>query len=157
MHSLRQYILSVICMTVACGILQILLTEGTAHSLVKILSGVIVSITVLTPLLKEDIFQWDMRFENIVADASAAIQEGQTAANDMVQQGIKERLEEYILTKASDIDADITVSVELETEYPNEPESLIIRGNVSPYIKQQFVTSISKDLGILEEDIAWIS
>lgn len=157
MHSLRQYILAVTCITAACSVLQMLLAEGTAYSLIKMLSGLIISIAVLTPLIKEDIFQWDMQFESIVSDASVAIAEGQTVASEMVQERIKERTEEYILTKASDMDADITVSVELETEYPNKPEKLIIRGRASPYVKQQLAASISKDLGILEEDITWIS
>lgn len=157
MHSLRQYILAVTCITVACGVLQMLLADGTASSLVKILSGLIVSIAVLTPLIKEDIFRWDLRFESIVSDASAVIAEGQTVASEMVQQRIKERTEEYILTRASDVGADIIATVELETEFPNEPEKLKIRGAVSPYVKEQLTASISKDLGILEEDITWIS
>lgn len=157
MHSLRQYILSVTCITVACSVLQMLLVEGTPASLVKMLSGVVISIAVLTPAIKEDIFQWDIRFENITADATAAIIEGQNIASEMVQQRIKERAEEYILTKASDIGADITASLELETEYPNEPEKVEIRGRVSPYMKQQIIAIISKDLDILEENIIWIS
>lgn len=157
MHSLRQYILAVTCITVACGVLQMLMTDGIFSSLIKMISGLIVSVAVITPLIKANTFQWDTRFESIVADASVAIANGQIIASEMVEQRIKNRTEEYILTKASDMDADIAASVELETEFPNEPVKLTIRGAVSPYVKQQLSASISKDLGILEENIIWIS
>ena len=157
MLSIQQYILSVTSITVACGVLQMLLADGTASSLIKIIASLTISIVVLTPLIKRDIFRWDMQFESIISDASEVIAEGQTVASDMVQQRIKERAEEYILTTASNMGADIKASVELESEFPNEPVRLIIQGSISPYVKQQLGASISKDLGILEENITWIS
>ena len=157
MLSIQQYILSVTSITVACGVLQMLLADGTASSLIKIIASLTISIVVLTPLIKRDIFRWDMQFESIISDASEVIAEGQTVASDMVQQRIKDRAEEYILTTASNMGADIKASVELESEFPNEPVRLIIQGSISPYVKQQLGASISKDLGILEENITWIS
>lgn len=157
MSALRQYILAVACMTVACGVLQMLLTNGTVSSLVKIISGLVVSISVFSPLIKENLFHWNMQFESIVSDASEAIAQGQMIASEMVQQRIKERTEEYILTKASEMGADISPWVELKSEFPNEAEKVTIEGSITPYVKKRLVALISKDLGILEEDITWIS
>ena len=157
MLSIQQYILSVTSITVACGVLHMLLVVGTASSLIKSIASLTILLVALTPLIKRDFFRWDMEFESIISDASEVIAEGQTVASDMVQQRIKERTEEYILTTASNMGADIKTSVELGSEFPNEPEKIIIQGSISPYVKKQLGASISKDLGILEEDITWIS
>lgn len=157
MHSLRQYILTVICVATACGILQMLLSDGTAASLVKLISGLVVSISILSPLIKEEIFQWDLRFEEIMSDSSAVILQGEATASELIQKRIKEETEAYILTKASDMGVDIGLAVELGNEYPNVPEKLTIYGDVSPYVKRQLTATISKNLGIPEENQIWIS
>ena len=156
-HSLRQYILTVICITVSCGILQMLLTDGIAASLVKLISGLVISVSVLSPLINEEVLQWKLMFEDIVSDSSVVISNGETAASELVQQRIKEGTEAYILTKASNMGVDIRLNVELGNEYPNAPEKLTIYGNVSPYIKRQLSATISNDLGIPEENQIWIS
>lgn len=157
MDAIRQYILSVICMAIVCGIVQMLFPSGTVASVVKILSGLIVTIAVLSPLLQEKVLQWDLTFESIVSDGEAAVAEGQTAAEDALAQLIKEETQTYILNKASALGADITVEVQLRSEYPNEPASVTVRGAVSPYVKQQLANCLSQELGIAEEDQIWIS
>ena len=157
MQSIRQYILAVVCITTACGILQMLITDGPTASLIRLISGLVVTVSILSPLIKEEVFQWDLRFEGIMADASVAISDGKKVASDELQQRIKEGTEAYILTKASDMGVDIRVCVELDSEYPNAPEKMTVYGDVSPYAKQQLSATISKELGIIEENLIWIA
>lgn len=156
MESIRQYILSVICVAVVCGVLQMLLAEGTAAALVRIISGLIVTITVLSPVVDENLLQWSVRFDHIMSDVDMAVTEGQTTASDLLKQRILKDTETYILTKAADLGASISVSVTLASDYPNAPESVIIKGEVSPYAKKQLEAYLAKDMGILEENQIWM-
>ena len=157
MDSIRQYILSVICMVIVCGVLQLIFQEGANASLIKLISGLIVTITVLSPLLKDKILQWDLTIENIATDGGLAVEEGERVAENALTGLIKEKTQTYILTKASEMGTDVTVDVEVQEMYPNTPKAVTIKGKVSPYVKQQLANCMRQDLGIAEEDQIWIS
>ena len=157
MDSLREYILSVICIVISCGILQSVLKDCSAASLVKFICGMVVSIVVFSPIIREEILHFDIIFDHMNADAAFAVSEGQTAAEELRKQHIKESTEAYILTRASELGASITVVVDLAENYPNVPETVTIRGDVSPYAKQRLIACVTGDLGIAEEKQKWIS
>lgn len=157
MDSVRQYVLSVICVVIVCGILQLLLHSGMSASVAKFLSGLIVTITVLNPLLGDDLLHWDSAFEEISVSGELAVAEGEAAAQNLLIQHIKEKTRTYILTVASQMGADVSVEVQLQKEYPNAPQTVTIKGAVSPYVKQQLAACLRQDLGIAEEDQIWIS
>lgn len=157
MGSLRAYILSVICAAVICGILQMLVPKGTVSTLIKVITGLVVVITALSPFINEEIFRWDLQFDRIVSDGSAAITAGQDAASELLKERIKEETESYILTKASAMGITLAAEVEVASDFPNAPERVILNGNVSPYGKQQLTSYLSSELGIPEENQKWIS
>lgn len=157
MDTVRQYILSVICIAVVCGVLQMLIPKGTAAALFKVISGLAVTITVLSPIVNEQMLQWDYSFEHMVSDGTIAASDGQRAAGDLLKQHIREDTEAYILSKASDWGASIVVNIELASEYPNAPVAATMKGNISPYAKKQLSASLTGDLGIPEEKQIWIS
>ena len=51
MEPIRQYVLSVICMTVMSGIVQQLLARNPHIGIIKVITGLIVTVTVLNPFL----------------------------------------------------------------------------------------------------------
>ena len=157
MESLRAYILSVICAAVICGIIQMLVPKGTVSTLIKVITGLVVVITALSPLINEEILRWDLRFDRIVSDGSAAITAGQDAASELLRERIKEETESYILTKASAMGVNLSAEVELAPDFPNAPVSVILDGNVTPYGKQQLASYLSSELGISEENQKWMS
>lgn len=157
MESLRAYIMSVICAAVICGILQMLVPKGTVSTLVRVITGLVVVITALSPFINEEIFRWDLRFDRIVSDGSSAIIAGQDAASELLKERIKKETESYILTKASAMGLNLSVEVEVASDFPNVPESVILNGNVTPYGKQQLIAYLSSELGIPEENQKWMS
>lgn len=157
MGSLRAYILSVICAAVICGILQMLVPKGTVSTLIKVITGLVVVITALSPLINEEILRWDLRFDRIVSDGSAAITAGQDAASELLRERIKEETESYILTKASAMGLTISAEVEVASDFPNAPERVTLNGHITPYRKQQLASYLSSELGIPEENQKWMS
>jgi len=156
-ETLQEYILSVICIAVICGVLQFLVPKGTSTVLTKIISGLVVTITVLSPLVNEQMFDWDYQFDRIVLESTDAVAEGESTAMDLLKQRIKEETETYIITKASDLGVKMTANIELSSEYPNVPIAATMNGKISPYARKQLSACIAADLGIPEDKQIWIS
>ena len=74
-------------------------------------------------------------------------------ANQAVSVIINEKIEEYILKKASDYSAKLDVEVILEN---NIPAIVILDGDISPYAKRQLEAILEKELGITKENQQWI-
>ena len=157
MDTIRQYVLSVICIVICCGVLQLAVPKGTVGTLFRVISGLAVTITVLSPLLNGKMLYWNYQFDRIVSDSTIAISEGQNIASDLLKQRIKEETESYILTKASDLNVEMDVDVNLASDYPNTPVAVTMKGKISPYAKQRLATYIANDLAIPGENQIWIS
>ena len=57
--TIRQYVLSVICIVICCGVLQLAVPKGTVGTLFRVISGLAVTITVLSPLLNGKMLYWN--------------------------------------------------------------------------------------------------
>lgn len=157
MDAIRQYILSVICIAILCGLTQSLFSKSSTGALVKLITGLIITITVIGPLLRGRDFSLGVYLDKISFDGSWAVAEGEEAAMQAVSERIKDRTETYILDKAAEMGAAITVDVKLKEGMPPVPAEVTVRGTVSPYVKKQLCGCLRKDLGIPEDKQIWIS
>ena len=156
MESIRQYIMSVICVVFLCGVAQIFVSESR-NTLMRFASGLIITATVLSPVLNADDFSLDLFFDDISVDSEGVVREGELAAHRTTSEFIKEKMESYILDKAKELDAQITVAVRLTDDQMPVPAEITVCGNLSPYVKRQLSDQIKNDLGIDEDNQIWIS
>lgn len=152
METLRQYILSVICAAILCGLLQMLF-HG---SVMKLIAGLFVTIAAISPILKGEL-QLDMNWEDITVSSQWAIKEGEDAAFSVMSEHIKTQMQSYILSKAEELDANICVEVELSDDTLPAPAAVTVQGVVPPYTKKQLAEYMKRELGIEEEQQRWIS
>ena len=157
MGSMRQYILSVLCVVIVSGLAQTFFTEGTMHALIRWIGGLAVMVTVLNPLVKGELFQWDTAFSDLRINKEIAIEEGVRIGEDALSTRICESTCAYILNEAADMGANVEVEIELQESYPYQPEQVRICGAVSPYIKQQLSNLLQRELGITEDHQIWVS
>ena len=157
MGSVRQYILSVLCVVIVCGLTQTLFAEGTMHALIKWIGGLAVTVTVLNPLVKGELFQWDTAFSDLRVNKEIAIEEGLRIGEEELSTRICESTCAYILKEASDMGANVEVEIELQEDYPYQPEQVRICGAVSPYVKRQLSIVLQQELGITEDHQIWVS
>ena len=90
------------------------------------------------------------------AEAADAIAQGENSARAEWEQGISDRVEAYILDKAAQYGAQLTVTVALGSDAIPLPQRVTIQGNISPYGKTQLQSWIAENLGIAKEDQVWI-
>ncbi len=155
MESMKAYLFSVICASVACAIVgSITAGKGTNGALMKLICGIFLVFTMLSPVtsLKMDalsIFTSDLR-EN--AASAAAV--GRSITEESMDAIIKSETEAYILDKAAILDAQLTAEVTLDAQH--KPASVTLCGTVSPYVRYRMESILEEDLGIKKENQQWI-
>ena len=118
--SLREYLLSVTSAAVVCAVVQRLcVSKGSGQSIMKMLLGIFMALTVFSPLTEISLKDFDPFTGQIEQQAQAAVEEGKTVAKNALAECISQRIVTYILDKASQMDVQLTVQVELtQTEIP---------------------------------------
>ncbi len=155
MSEIRQYIFSVVCCSVICGFIQILFT-GSAQSAVKFVTGLVLVIVVINPLIQGTPLL-NLNWESLIIDRQLAVQEGEISGQNAMRAYIKESTETYILDKAMEMGADVMVEVEVDESTLPVPISVMVKGMVSPHTKQKLKDIIQEDLGITKDQQRWIS
>lgn len=155
MEILREYAVSVVSAAFITGIVLSLFQNSKAEPLVKLVCGVFMAVTVLLPITRFDfsqISQWDRLSSQ---DAQEAVSLGENISADAMRRIIKEETEAYILDKAADLRAPVSVKVVVSTDTIPVPVSVSISGNISPYVRGRLSSIIEEDLGIAKEDQLW--
>ena len=157
MTQLREYILSVVCMSVICAGIQAFFEKDTgSKGAIQLMLGVVMTVTVLSPVLRVDFSAWPAYFEDLADWHSDAVHEGETSAAEAITERITEQTQAYILDKAVALGAKVQVTVRLSDDPIPVPVEVTVCGTVSPYVKQQLKTMIASELGIPEERQLWI-
>ena len=157
MEGLRQYILAVISMAMLGGIVLLLFRSGPYEGTVKLITGLMVTVTVVAPLMKDSDISFSRLWEGISTDGSAAVSHGEKAAKTATSVYIKESMETYISNKAKEMGAEISAEVKLQDDILQVPEEITLIGEISPYLKVRLSETIQSEIGISEENQIWIS
>lgn len=157
MEGVREYLLSVTAGAMLCGILGSLIGEkGSLSGLYRLISGLFLCFVVISPLADISVSEINDFAGNILSEGDAAAREGEEAQGQMLRQIITDEIRAYIMDKARSYGTEIQVDVTLSEDSPPVPEGCTIRGNVSPYVRQQLKKILITDLGIPEEGQLWI-
>lgn len=156
MEAVRQYLLSVTAAAIVCSIInRVIGKTGTYAAIVKLITGLFLVFTVISPFAKLQIADLPAYMDSLSVDADQVVMDGQQTARDAVTEIIKAEAEAYILDKAAALD--LTVEAEVivsDTDIP-QPCAVTLRGSASPYAKQRLQQLIANDLGIPEEKQTW--
>ncbi len=156
MDWLRGYFLSLTGASVICAVITALFPgKGASAKLIKLISGVILCLIALQPVSRLDISSFLREWEFDLSSGTDASHDGEILAQKARYKLIKDSCEAYILDKATELGLQITVEIELDDQSFPQPESVVIRGNISPYAKVQLQQILTSDLGIAKENQTW--
>lgn len=151
---MKEYFLSVICAAILCAVATSLLEKKTGSGkLLKLISGTVLTFTVLAPVAEVKLEDLTFYLEDLSAEGEAVASMGQTQYSAAMASIIKQETEAYILDKARDLQGELTAEVSLDTECI--PSSVILAGQISAQGKQELEKIIARDLGIAKEDQQW--
>ena len=153
-----QYLMKLIAAAILCAIATGLAGGETgAGKVVRLMASVFMVATILSPLVRLELTDLDGLLEGISADASAAAAAGENGARESMAQIIKSETEAYILDKAESYGAQLAVEVTLTDSGIPTPVSVTLRGQFSPYARQQLTRLIEEGLEIGQEEQTWIA
>ena len=154
MDSIREYLLSVTAAAIVCCIARNLTAKsGSISAIVKMLTGLMMTIVILTPAVHLSFDTLTLYTNQLTADAQNASYAGQVAAENEMKQLISTQTEAYILKRAQQLGVQLEIEVFLEDLIP---ASVRITGAAAPYTKLQLTRYISENLGIPSEAQHWI-
>jgi len=156
MESIRQYILSVVAVSVVCSIVNRIVGKGTSFGpIIRLTCGLFVALTALSHWVEFDLRDPGLFYEDYYAQAQVISQSAQVAADQSVAAIITDQTQAYILDKAISQGLDISVAVQLD-ESGKIPYSVKITGDVSPYDQSVLKRYIADTLAIPEERQLWM-
>ena len=156
MESFKAYIMSVCAAAIISACANALLKSKSNAKLIRLICCIFVMITVIKPIASVKFPDLEKIISARSYDSSDHISAGISQAAALQKEVILQRVEEYILDKAEQLECDLVVSVFLRDEAPYEPVGVKIQGEISPYAKSILSSSLYQDLGIAREDQQWI-
>ena len=153
MGPLAQYILSVLGAAMLGAILQSLAGRGGMGTLVGMLAGIFLALTMLAPLVTlklPDPARW---LDSVSVDGQAISAQGKALAADAQADIITQRVEAYIQDKAAMHQAHVTAAVTLDET--GVPVSVHLTGEIRPDARARLASVIETDLGIPKEAQQW--
>ena len=155
MTDFRQYVLSMTAAALLGGILLSCVPEGSGRKILRLVCGILLTVTALKPLGQLRLPNLDAMSGEYRQQAEAAVAVGQEMARLEAREGIHKALEAYILDKAAELGVDVTP--EVFTDESGIPVSVRLEGDVSSGMRQKIQTIITNDLGIPGEAQKWIT
>lgn len=153
---MKNYVMSIVIAGIVCSIAKAMLSKNTATGkLVGILTGVLMCVTILTPLTRISFDHITDYFDTLSMDADYYTQSGKTAMQTDIETIIKSQTEAYILDKAKSMGLEVAVEVELD-DNNSVPCGVTITGAISPYAKRVMEVYIEETIGISKENQQWI-
>lgn len=131
-------------------------SKSTQGTLIRMIGGLFLAFTVIAPITDLDMDVLMDLGNELSTEAEKAASRGQDLAADAMSEIIKQETQAYILDKAASYGAELTVEVEVNREESAVPESVVLRGAVSPYAKAQLQQIMETELGIPKENQIWI-
>ena len=150
------YLKSLICATIISAIVVNIFKKKTpiGHH-IRLLVGIFLSITIISPLYKLEIPDFDIYKSSLDIEAQKIVGEGESLYEAQRRSIISQQLEAYILNKATELNADIRVAIKLSEEDTPTPVSVEIEGSVAPYDRIVLEKYIANEIGIPKERQMW--
>ena len=150
------YLKSLICATIISAIVVNIFKKKTpiGHH-IRLLVGIFLSITIISPLYKLEIPDFDIYKSSLDIEAQKIVGEGESLYEAQRRSIISQQLEAYILNKATELNADIRVAIKLSEEDIPTPVSVEIEGSVAPYDRFVLEKYIANEIGIPKERQMW--
>lgn len=155
MDYIREYIFSVAVISVLCSIILRLMQNLQIKNIGKMVCGLALSVSIIGQLSKFDNLDINNYLSYSTEDAEEAVALGEELSYEAWSDIIKLETEAYILDKAADLNAEVSVSVTVREDPAPAPVSADISGSISPYARNRLEKIMEEELGITKENQQW--
>ena len=157
MEFISGYIMKLLAVSLICGAaVQLLGSKGSMGPLIRLIAGLFMTVTVISPWAQVRIQHMSDYFEDVSSGSGQIVVAGEEQAREMLVSIIKERTQAYILDKANSYGAELAVEVSVDGSDTPVPCAVQISGSISPAGKKALSNMIRQELGIPLEEQTWI-
>ena len=155
MDGIRGYFLAIVAACMLAVLACALLKNSKIQRITKFIAGILILLTVATPLLRIDSAELAERINELGRGSRFDTQEISKDYQTMLRALVKKNTQTYIEDKAQElggiIQAEVTVG---NGEYP-APEHVVLTGTMTPEQAQALESYIADSLGIPSEQQEW--
>lgn len=152
----QQYLLSILCACIICAILKSISKESCFQKQISLLCGVFLTATLVAPLFRFSIPSMDDWMISLQTEAEAVSHKGAQLTNASLNQVIQEEIAAYIISKAKQLGCDLTVAIQVSSDFPPVLNSVTLSGAIDEPQRLILEKELETDLGIAKEQQIWI-
>ena len=155
MEGIRGYFLAIVAACMLAVLACALLKNSKMQRITKFIAGILILLTVATPLLRIDTAVLAERISELGRGSRFDTQEISKDYQTMLRALVKKNTQTYIEDKAQELGGIIQAEVTLGSgEYP-APEHVVLTGTMTPEQAQALESYIADSLGIPPEQQEW--
>lgn len=156
MNLLSGILFRVTAAAIICAVLRGLPLSGSIKKLMQILCGIFMLLTVFSVHEAGSLDGCGDILGNVSQQAQDIVQNSKEDTLEQMRKIIIAETEAYILDKAKNYGAELSVEVSVNDSDLPVPCGVTIRGSVSPYARRQLQQIIADDLGIETGEQEWV-
>ena len=153
MGALREWLTSVVVVSVLLAVVQTLIPEGTVRKIGAFTGGLILLVTLLQPLLGVDFEALELRLEQSRETVEQRQQELEQAGEREVAELIERQTAAYIWDKADALGLDLSAEVRVERGPEGIP--LPVSATLTGTYSEALSVYLERELGIPRERQVW--
>lgn len=155
MEGIRGYFLAIVAACMLAVLACALLKNSKMQRITKFIAGILILLTVATPLLRIDTAALAERISELGRGSRFDTQEISKDYQTMLRALVKKNTQTYIEDKAQELGGIIQAEVTVGSgEYP-APEHVVLTGTMTPEQAQALESYIADSLGIPPEQQEW--
>ena len=147
-----KYLLQIIAAAVLCSMAGSLCAKSHFASAVRMLTGIIMLLSILQPVFSFRIDNWRFELEDLAALRDEIVSEGSMQAEAFAAGIISEKINAYVEDKATEFGADLQAETIVSDGVPMK---INLYGAASAYARTQISSWIEKEIGIESGDVNW--
>ena len=153
MGGIKTYFISICTAAACCGIItKIVPQKGSSGTIIKLLCGIFMLITFLSPVISIPIYDFWSYYEQLSQEAELISSEGEAASKKETDRVMQQQIQAYIQEKAIMLGAEVDINVSVKDGIPY---AVTVSGAVSPYTKQSLSAYMKDQFGISTEEQLW--
>lgn len=157
MEGITAYLLSITAAAILCAVVKLVVGDkGPAGKIIKAVSGVFLTVTLLSAVLQIELDDFEHFFDEYSASASQNAHAGKQMADAAMADIIKQQAQAYILEEAERLELTLKAEILLDDTSPPSITGVMLQGKAAPYKKAQLTQFIAENLGISQENQQWI-
>lgn len=154
MDGMKNYLISVCCAAILCGILkQIVGSSKMSSGMIRVLSGLFIAICIVSPWKNFRVNDLTQYNPLITEQGDLYAMTGYEITQKKIDKFIIQNTEAYILEKANQLQTQVEVSVSLSED--SIPVSVQITGQLSQEAKEELSAFLLNNIGIQKEMQIW--